>query len=168
MRIASFEGKTSKTMKWQTWLLFLWTCRMSDLTAALAEQTRRREEAMHALSLIQREKDHAAEAERIKLQSKIAETAEEVSKKILQKEIKLREESQQKFALVEQVRSAFFFNSVAAIWLKGITEWVSAGYILDDKWRAGSQAQVWAWTAWWGWGTVGCNEATYWWWAGIT
>lgn len=73
------------------------------MTALLAEQARKREENMHALNVVQREKEHAAESERIKLQSKIAEIAEEVSKKILQKEMKLREESQHKFAQVEQV-----------------------------------------------------------------
>ena len=58
---------------------------------------------MHALDVMQREKEHAAETERLRLQSKIAEIAEEVSKKILQKEIKLREENQAKFSHVEQV-----------------------------------------------------------------
>lgn len=59
---------------------------------------------MHALEVIQREKEHAAETERLRLQSKIAEIAEEVSKKILQKEIKLREENQSKFSQMEQVK----------------------------------------------------------------
>ena len=53
---------------------------------------------------MQREKEHAAETERIRLQSKIAEIAEEVSKKILQKEMKLREESSGKYSELEQVR----------------------------------------------------------------
>ena len=77
--------------------------RVSDLQAAVTEQARKREEAMHALDTLQRERDHGAETERIKLQSKIAEIAEEVSKKILQKEIKLRQESQDKFAALESV-----------------------------------------------------------------
>ena len=76
---------------------------MSDLQAAVTEQNRKREEALHALDVIQREREHAAEHERIKLQGKIAEIAEEVSKKILQKEIKLRQESQDKFAALETV-----------------------------------------------------------------
>ena len=50
-----------------------------------------------------REKDHQAENEKIKLQARIGEIAEEVSKKILQKEIKLREESQMRYAQIEQV-----------------------------------------------------------------
>lgn len=76
---------------------------MNDLHNGLAEQTRKREEAMHALDVVQREREHAAENERIKLQSKIAEIAEEVSKKILHKEIKLREEATDKFSKIEKV-----------------------------------------------------------------
>ena len=76
---------------------------MNDLHNGLAEQTRKREEAMHALDVVQREREHAAENERIKLQSRIAEIAEEVSKKILHKEIKLREEATDKFSKIEKV-----------------------------------------------------------------
>jgi hypothetical protein len=67
------------------------------------EQNRKREEAIHALETVQREREHAAEKERIKIQGKIAETAEEVSRKILQKEARLREEAQQRYAQLEQV-----------------------------------------------------------------
>ena len=77
--------------------------RVNDLHNGLAEQTRKREEAMHALDVVQREREHAAENERIKLQSRIAEIAEEVSKKILHKEIKLREEATDKFSKIEKV-----------------------------------------------------------------
>ena len=71
--------------------------------ASVSEQARKREESLHSLDVIQREREHAVETERIKLQSKIAEIAEEVSKKMLQKEMKLREESQARYAQVEQV-----------------------------------------------------------------
>lgn len=87
----------------------------------LAEQTRKREEAMHALDVVQREREHAAENERIKLQSRIAEIAEEVSKKILHKEIKLREEATDKFSKIEKVGvrrqsgSLGFKNECAAV-----------------------------------------------------
>jgi len=79
-------------------------CRVNDLHTNLAEQNRKREEAMHALDVVQREREHAAESERIRLQSRIAEIAEEVSKKILHKEIKLREEATDKFSKIEKVR----------------------------------------------------------------
>ena len=84
-------------------ILFHFGHRLADTNANIAEQTRRREEHMHALDVMQREKEHAAETERLRLQSKIAEIAEEVSKKILQKEIKLREEHQSKYSQIEQV-----------------------------------------------------------------
>ncbi|KAF6031395.1 CCDC154 [Bugula neritina] len=51
--------------------------KVNDIHNGLAEQTRKREEAMHALDVVQREREHAAENERIKLQSRIAEIAEE-------------------------------------------------------------------------------------------
>nr|XP_006814680.1 PREDICTED: coiled-coil domain-containing protein 154-like [Saccoglossus kowalevskii] len=80
--------------------------RMNDMQAQVHEQARKRDEAMHALDQIQREREHATDNERVKMQGKIAEIAEEVSKKILQKEIKLREEAQQKFANVEKMLHA--------------------------------------------------------------
>ena len=78
---------------------------MSDVASQLSEQNRRREEAMHSLESLMRNKDHSSETEKIKLQSKITETVEEVSKKILQKEIKLREEAQSRYQQMEQVFS---------------------------------------------------------------
>jgi len=50
-----------------------------------------------------REREHNSEKEKIQLQSKIAEIAEEVGKKILQRELKLREDTRQKFSQLEQV-----------------------------------------------------------------
>ncbi|XP_077980786.1 uncharacterized protein LOC144435997 isoform X2 [Glandiceps talaboti] len=76
--------------------------KMSDMQSQVHEQSRKRDEAMHALDVIQREREHAADNERLKMQGKIAEIAEEVSKKILHKEIRLREEAQQKFANIEK------------------------------------------------------------------
>lgn len=73
------------------------------MQAAVTEQARKREEALHAFDSLQREREHTAEHERIKLHTKIGEIAEEVSKKILAKEIKLRQESQEKFATLETV-----------------------------------------------------------------
>ena len=84
--------------------------RLTDVSAGVAEQNRRREEALHALEVMQREKEHAAETERIRLQSKIAEIAEEVSKKILQKEMGLREESTRKYAELEQVSAVYIME----------------------------------------------------------
>ncbi|XP_070579811.1 coiled-coil domain-containing protein 154-like isoform X5 [Ptychodera flava] len=76
--------------------------KMNDMQSQIHEQGRKRDESMHALDVIQREREHAADNERLKMQGKIAEIAEEVSKKILHKEIRLREEAQQKFANIEK------------------------------------------------------------------
>ena len=72
---------------------------------ALAEQNRKREEAMHAMDMIHREREHAAETEKIKLQSKLTESIEEMNKRLLTKEIKLREEIQEKYQHLEKVRA---------------------------------------------------------------
>ncbi len=76
---------------------------MAELQAAISEQSRRREETVHALEVMQREKDHAAEMERSKLQSKLTEVAEDVTRKILQRDLKLREESQDKYGQLQEV-----------------------------------------------------------------
>ncbi len=81
---------------------------MAAVQSAVAEQNRKREEAMHALEVVQREREHAADTERLRMQSKIAEMAEEVGKKILQKELMLREENQSKFSQLEQVPDIYW------------------------------------------------------------
>jgi len=73
------------------------------LQSAIAEQTRQHEKAVHALDVMRREKEHAAETERIKLQGRIAEVAEEVIKKVLSREQKLREETTERFEEMESV-----------------------------------------------------------------
>ena len=78
---------------------------MNDVQAQIHEVSRKRDESMHALDVVQREREHAADNERLKMHGKIAEIAEEVSKKILSKEIRLREEAQQKFSNIEKVRN---------------------------------------------------------------
>ncbi|XP_064623698.1 coiled-coil domain-containing protein 154-like isoform X3 [Lineus longissimus] len=78
------------------------TIRVNDLQASLLEQSRKRDEAIHALDTMHREKEHAAETERLKLQNRVAEMVEDVSKRILQKDIKLREETQDKFLQIEK------------------------------------------------------------------
>ena len=81
-----------------------WTCdRLSELQSNQAEQARRRDELIHQLEVVQRERDHTAETERIRLQSKLADMSEELHQKLLQKEMKLREDSQKKLADLEKV-----------------------------------------------------------------
>ena len=74
------------------------------MQASVAEQSRRREEAVHSLESMVRDRDHVHEQERLRLTSKIGEISEEVGKKVLAKEIKLRQEFQEKFSTVESVR----------------------------------------------------------------
>ncbi|KAK2166877.1 hypothetical protein LSH36_34g07043, partial [Paralvinella palmiformis] len=76
--------------------------RLSDLQSNIREQSRKSDEAINAMDAMNREREHNSEKEKIQLQSKIAEIAEEVGKKILQRELKLREDTRQKFSQLEQ------------------------------------------------------------------
>ncbi|XP_077980294.1 uncharacterized protein LOC144435582 [Glandiceps talaboti] len=77
--------------------------KMNELQSQIHDQGRKREEAIHALDAKQRDREHAANNERLKLQGKLAETAEELNKNITNKEIRIREEMQQKFGSIEQI-----------------------------------------------------------------
>lgn len=80
---------------------------MAELQAAIAEQSRRREEAIHALETMQREREHAAEVERSKLQAKLTDVSEDVTRKIMARDMKLREETQDKFGQLQQVSTVY-------------------------------------------------------------
>lgn len=77
--------------------------RLNDVSSSLAQQNTKRDEFLHSRDLMQREKEHEANTERLKLQNKMAEMVEEVSRKILAKEMKLREEAQEKYLQLEKV-----------------------------------------------------------------
>ncbi|CAH1274051.1 CCDC154 [Branchiostoma lanceolatum] len=77
--------------------------RIAEMQSTLSNLEQKREGDLHTVDILQREREQAAENERVRLQGKLSEIAEEVSKKILQKEIRLREEAQQKFHNVEKV-----------------------------------------------------------------
>lgn len=77
---------------------------MNSLQQGIAEQNRKREEALHAMDMIHREKEHSAENEKLKLAGRMTESVEEVNKRLLTKEIKLREELQGKYTQLERVR----------------------------------------------------------------
>ncbi|GFO32100.1 neurofilament heavy polypeptide-like isoform x5, partial [Plakobranchus ocellatus] len=76
---------------------------VNSLQQTIAEQNRKREESLHALDMMHREKEHAAENEKLRLQGRMSETVEEVNKRMLAKEIKLREELQEKYSQLERI-----------------------------------------------------------------
>ncbi|XP_078611808.1 coiled-coil domain-containing protein 154-like isoform X1 [Branchiostoma floridae x Branchiostoma japonicum] len=77
--------------------------KIAEMQSTLSNLEQKREGDLHTVDILQKEREQAAENERVRLQGKLSEIAEEVSKKILQKEIRLREEAQQKFHNVEKV-----------------------------------------------------------------
>ena len=76
---------------------------MAELQTALTRLSHQQEEALQTYAAEQKQKEHAAEKENIRLQAKIAEAAEQLSNKALQRELKLREETQSRHAQLEQV-----------------------------------------------------------------
>ena len=70
----------------------------------MQENNHKRGQEMYANSMNSREKESLLENERTAIASKLAELSEEQSKKMLQKEVRLREDAQAKFALLEKVR----------------------------------------------------------------
>ena len=63
---------------------------------------------MYANAMNSKEKENILENERNMIASKLAELSEEQSKKMLQKEIRLREDAQAKFVLLEKVSKTVF------------------------------------------------------------
>ena len=61
------------------------------------------------MDLLLREKEHSAQADRINLNSKVADTVEDVNKRLLSKEIKIREEMQDRYLQLERVGVACDF-----------------------------------------------------------
>lgn len=80
-------------------------CRIYDLQQSLSEANRRRDEGMHTMDILLREKDHANQADKLNLTSKVADTVEDVNKRLLSKEIKMREEMQERYLQLERVGS---------------------------------------------------------------
>ena len=58
---------------------------------------------MHTMDILLREKDHANQADKLNLTSKVADTVEDVNKRLLSKEIKMREEMQERYLQLERV-----------------------------------------------------------------
>lgn len=72
---------------------------------------------MHTMDIILREKDHANQADKLNLTSKVADTVEDVNKRLLSKEIKMREEMQERYLQLERVsfKSRFFSLQILKI-----------------------------------------------------
>ena len=76
----------------------------------MQESNLKREEEMYATTMNSKERENLLENERNMISSKLAEINEEQNKKMLQKEIRLREDAQAKFVLLEKVRIVPFSN----------------------------------------------------------
>ncbi|KAL8566126.1 hypothetical protein ACOMHN_005102 [Nucella lapillus] len=76
--------------------------KVSELNLALGEQNRKREEAIHSMDMAQKERERAAETEKLRLQGKLTESMDEVNKCLITKDLKLREEMQDKHQQLEK------------------------------------------------------------------
>ena len=86
-----------------------WTCAffvvsLEQLKAVVQENNLKREEEVYASAMSSKEKESLLENERNMISTKLAEINEDQNKKMLQKEIRLREDAQAKFVLLEKVR----------------------------------------------------------------
>ena len=79
---------------------------LEQLKAMVQESNHQREQELYAQSMNSKEKEDLLENERTMIASKLAELSEEQSKKMLQKEIRLREDAQAKFVLLEKVSNS--------------------------------------------------------------
>lgn len=80
----------------------------------IQEVDHKREEDIQASSTLNRDKDTMMLTERNQIANKMAELTEEQNKKLLQKEIRLREEAQTKFLSMEKVlKTVKFIKSLA-------------------------------------------------------
>lgn len=70
----------------------------------MQENNLKREEEEYASAMSSKEKESLLENERNMISTKLAEINEDQNKKMLQKEIRLREDAQAKFVLLEKVR----------------------------------------------------------------
>ncbi|KAK3585997.1 hypothetical protein CHS0354_033114 [Potamilus streckersoni] len=77
--------------------------KIGELYTTINEQTRKREETMHSVDMLLREKEHNAQSDRLNLSAKLNDNAEEINKKLLSKEMKLREEIQTKYLQLEKM-----------------------------------------------------------------
>ncbi|KAJ8318613.1 hypothetical protein KUTeg_003704 [Tegillarca granosa] len=77
--------------------------RINELQTQLSDLNRKREENAHSLDMMIREKDHATQTDRLQLMSKVADSVEDVNKKLLTKEIKIREEMQDRYLALEKL-----------------------------------------------------------------
>ncbi|CAK8678043.1 unnamed protein product [Clavelina lepadiformis] len=77
--------------------------KLSDLQSNMSDISHRRQEELQSLEESRKEHHHLEENERMKLQKKIQIVVEEMSEKLLQKEVRLREEALKKFIDVEKL-----------------------------------------------------------------
>lgn len=56
------------------------------------------------MDMVLREREHVGQADRLALSSKVADTVEDINKKLMAKEIKIREEVQDRYLQLERVR----------------------------------------------------------------
>ncbi|EDO26129.1 predicted protein [Nematostella vectensis] len=78
---------------------------IDQLKATVHNIEHKREEDMHSTSMMSRDKDSMLATERSQMASRLAEISDEQNKKLLQKEIRLREEAQSKFMALEKVKA---------------------------------------------------------------
>ncbi|XP_021358873.1 paramyosin-like isoform X2 [Mizuhopecten yessoensis] len=77
--------------------------KINELQQSLAEANRKRDETVHSMDMVLREREHATQADRLSLTTKVADTVEDLNKKLMEKDIKIRGEVQDRYLQLERV-----------------------------------------------------------------
>ncbi|XP_060080757.1 paramyosin-like [Ylistrum balloti] len=77
--------------------------KINELQQSQAEANRKREETVHSMDMVLREREHATQADRLALTTKVADTVEDLNKKLMEKDIKIRGEVQDRYLQLERV-----------------------------------------------------------------
>ncbi|XP_033753404.1 putative leucine-rich repeat-containing protein DDB_G0290503 isoform X3 [Pecten maximus] len=77
--------------------------KVNELQQSLSEANRKREETVHSMDMVLREREHATQADRLTLTTKVADTVEDLNKKLMEKDIKIRGEVQDRYLQLERV-----------------------------------------------------------------
>ena len=92
---------------------FVLCIRLNEVNMAMTDEKRKRQDTAHTMEIMNRDWEHAAETEKLRTQTKLTEGIEEINKRLLGKEISLREEIRCTTQSIEKVVMVVRFESVS-------------------------------------------------------
>ncbi|XP_036360183.1 coiled-coil domain-containing protein 154-like isoform X3 [Octopus sinensis] len=77
--------------------------RLAEVEASVNNQTRKQDETLHSISLLQKDREHNKDYNIQRLQNQLQDSIEEISQRLHQKEMAIRDELQEKFLQLERL-----------------------------------------------------------------